>query len=160
MEKITVLIADDHKLIRETWRFILNSDPRFEVLGEYGDSEHAVEMTKIKRPNIVLMDINIKPISGFEATERISKFAPVSRVIGLSMHSQPAYAKRMMQLGAKGYVTKNSSREEMIKAIIDVHNGHKYICEEIRNKHVGIDNGTKKRYSECKCFNRKRDADR
>lgn len=133
MEKITVLIADDHKLIRETWRFILNSDPRFEVLGEYGDSEHAVEMTKIKRPNIVLMDINIKPISGFEATERISKVAPVSRVIGLSMHSQPAYAKRMMQLGAKGYVTKNSSREEMIKAIIDVHNGHKYICEEIRN---------------------------
>jgi DNA-binding NarL/FixJ family response regulator len=133
MEKISVLIADDHKLIRETWSYILNNDSRFEVIAECGDSEQAVEMSKVKRPQIVLMDINMMPISGFEATERIRKVSPMSKVIGVSMHSQPAYAKKMLQIGAKGYVTKNSSKEEMIKAIMEVHNGNKYVCEEIKN---------------------------
>jgi DNA-binding NarL/FixJ family response regulator len=133
MEKINVLIADDHKLIRETWSYILNSDPRFQVIAECGDSEQAVEVTKIKRPHIVLMDINIMPISGFEATERIKRVSPSTKVIGVSMHSQPAYAKRMLQIGAKGYVTKNSSKEEMIKAILEVNDGSKYVCEEIKN---------------------------
>jgi DNA-binding NarL/FixJ family response regulator len=133
MEKISVLIADDHKLIRETWSYILNNDSRFEVIAECGDSELAVEMSKSMRPQIVLMDINMMPISGFEATERIRKVSPVSKVIGVSMHSQPAYAKKMLQIGAKGYVTKNSSKEEMIKAILEVYDGNKYICEEIKN---------------------------
>src|SRR4029078_11203483 len=133
MEKINVLIADDHKLIRETWSYILNSDSRFHVIAECGDSEQAVEVTKQKRPHIVLMDINIMPISGFEATERIKKVSPNTKVIGVSMHSQPAYAKKMLQIGAKGYVTKNSSKEEMIKAILEVNEGSKYICEEIKN---------------------------
>jgi DNA-binding NarL/FixJ family response regulator len=133
MEKISVLIADDHKLIRDTWSFILNNDPRFQVIAECGDSEQAVEAAKIKRPNIVLMDINMTPISGFEATERIRKVSPASKIIGVSMHSQPAYAKKMLQIGARGYVTKNSSKEEMMKAILEVHQGNKYICEEIKN---------------------------
>lgn len=133
MEKINVLIADDHKLIRETWSYILNSDSRFQVIAECGDSEQAVEVTKQKRPHIVLMDINILPISGFEATERIKKVSPNTKVIGVSMHSQPAYAKKMLQIGAKGYVTKNSSKEEMIKAILEVNEGSKYVCEEIKN---------------------------
>lgn len=133
MEKISVLIADDHKLIRETWSYILNSDPRFQVVAECGDSEQAVEVTKLKKPHIVLMDINILPISGFEATERIRKVSPGTKVIGVSMHSQPAYAKKMLQNGAKGYVTKNSSKEEMIKAILEVNDGSKYICDEIKN---------------------------
>jgi len=133
MEKITVLIADDHKLIRETWSYILNSDSRFQVIAECGDSEQAVEVTRQKRPNIVLMDINIMPISGFEATEKIRRVSPLTRVIGVSMHSQPAYAKKMLQIGARGYVTKNSSKEEMIRAILEVNQGNKYICEEIKN---------------------------
>ena len=133
MEKISVLIADDHKLIRDTWSFILNNDPRFQVIAECGDSEQAVEAAKVKRPNIVLMDINMMPISGFEATEKIRKVSPASRIIGVSMHSQPAYAKKMLQIGARGYVTKNSSKEEMMKAILEVHQGNKYVCDEIKN---------------------------
>jgi DNA-binding NarL/FixJ family response regulator len=133
MSKLTILIADDHKLIRETWSYILNSDERFEVVAECGDSETAVEMAKSKRPDIILMDINMMPFSGFEATEQIRKYSPASKVIGVSMHSQPAYAKKMLQAGAKGYVTKNSSREEMFKAITEVNNGNKYICDEIKN---------------------------
>jgi DNA-binding NarL/FixJ family response regulator len=133
MEKISILIADDHKLIRETWSFILNNDNRFVVVAECGDSEQAVEMARTKKPQIVLMDINMTPISGFEATEKIRKVSPGSKVIGVSMHSQPAYAKKMLQIGARGYVTKNSSKEEMITAILEVHAGNKYICDEIKN---------------------------
>ena len=133
MEKISILIADDHKLIRETWSFILNNDTRFVVVAECGDSEQAVEMARTKKPQIVLMDINMTPISGFEATEKIRKVSPGSKVIGVSMHSQPAYAKKMLQIGARGYVTKNSSKEEMITAIMEVHAGNKYICDEIKN---------------------------
>lgn len=133
MSKISILIADDHKLIRETWTYILNSDPRFQVNATCGEADEAVQIARDQRPNIILMDINMAPFSGIEATQQIRKFSPDARIIGVSMHSQPAYAKKMLQIGAKGYVTKNSSKEEMIKAILEVHDGNKYICEEIRN---------------------------
>ena len=133
MEPISILIADDHKLIRDTWSFILNNDQRFKVVAECSNGEEAIEQARNKRPQIVLMDINMTPISGLEATKQIRKVSPGSKVIGVSMHSQPAYAKKMLQIGAKGYVTKNSSREEMFKAILEVHNGNRYICDEVKN---------------------------
>jgi len=73
------------------------------------------------------------PVSGLEATRQIRKVSPGSKIIGVSMHSQPAYAKKMLQIGAKGYVTKNSSRDEMFKAIMEVHHGNRYICDEVKN---------------------------
>ncbi|MFN4315068.1 MAG: response regulator [Chitinophagaceae bacterium] len=133
MEKITILLVDDHKLIRDSWSFILNSDPRFQVVGETSSGQEAVEIAREKRPNIVLMDVNMSPVNGFDATKQIHKISPESKIIAVSMHTMPAYAKRMLQLGAMGYVTKNSSKEEMIAAIIEVRNGKKYICEEVKN---------------------------
>lgn len=133
MEKITILLVDDHKLIRESWSFILNSDPRFIVIGETSNAADAIEIAKEKKPKIVLMDINMTPVNGFEATRMVRKYSPGSRVIGISMHSMPAYARRMLQVGAMGYVTKNSSRDELVEAIIDVNGGKKYICAEVKN---------------------------
>ncbi|MEO6070993.1 MAG: response regulator transcription factor [Chitinophagaceae bacterium] len=133
MEKITILIADDHTLVRETWAFILNTDPRFSVIAECGSGEEAVEMAKNLRPQIVIMDINLPGINGIEATQQIRKFSPGSRVLGVSLHTQPTYARKMIQKGAMGYVTKNSTKEEMFKAIIEINNGKKYICDEIKN---------------------------
>lgn len=133
MEKITILLVDDHKLIRDSWSFILNSDPRFTVIGETSSGQEAIEIAREKRPNIVLMDVNMSPVNGFDATKQIHKISPDSRIIAVSMHTMPAYAKRMLQLGAMGYVTKNSSKEEMIAAILEVRNGKKYICEEVKN---------------------------
>jgi len=133
MKKISILLVDDHKLIRDSWSFILNSDPRFTVIGETKNGEEAVEIAKTLKPDIVLMDVNMSPVNGFDATEQVIKYSPGSKVIAVSMHSMPAYAKRMMQLGAMGYVTKNSSKDEMIEAIIEVSNGKKYICEEVKN---------------------------
>jgi len=133
MEKITILVADDHTLVRETWSFILNSDPRVYVVAECGSGEEAVEMAKNLRPAIVIMDINLPGINGIEATQQIRKFSPGSKILGVSLHTQPTYARKMMQKGAMGYVTKNSSKEEMFKAITEVYEGKKYVCEEIKN---------------------------
>ena len=129
MEKITILLVDDHKLIRDSWSFILNSDPRFVVIGETDSGEEAIEIAKTRKPRIILMDVNMTPVNGFDATQQIHKYSPESKIIAVSMHSMPAYAKKMLQLGAMGYVTKNSSKDEMITAIIEVNNGKKYICE-------------------------------
>jgi DNA-binding NarL/FixJ family response regulator len=79
------------------------------------------------------MDVNMSPVNGFDATRQIHEMAPASKVIGISMYCMPAYAKRMFQLGAMGYVTKNSSKDEMIIAILEVNNGRKYICDEVKN---------------------------
>ena len=133
MEKITILIADDHTLVRETWSFILNTDERFQVVAECGSGEEAVELAKELRPNIVIMDINLPGINGIEATQQIRKFSPNSKILGVSLHTQPTYARKMMQKGAMGYVTKNSSREEMFKAILEIQEGKRYICDEIKN---------------------------
>lgn len=130
---ISILIADDHKLIRETWTYILNRDSRFKVIGSCSNSEEAVRMTEQKHPNVVLMDINMVPFSGIEATRQIKEISPETRVIGVTMHSQPAYAKKMLQIGASGYVTKNSSKEEMVTAILEVSKGNKFVCEEIKD---------------------------
>ena len=131
-DKITILIVDDHKLIRDTWSFILNSDPRFQVIAETDSGKDAIDLAENNHPNIVLMDINMSPMNGFDATKEIRKVSPESKIIGVSMHSQPAYAKKMLQVGAMGYITKNSSKEEMIGAISEVAQGNKYICHEVK----------------------------
>ena len=133
MNKITILLVDDHKLIRESWAFILNSDPRFQVIGEKSNGDDAVEFVRENHPDIVLLDVNMTPMSGFEAAKLIRKNSPQSKIIGVSMHTMPAYAKKMMHLGAMGYITKNSSKDEMIHAINEVHGGNKYVCEEVKN---------------------------
>jgi DNA-binding NarL/FixJ family response regulator len=133
MKKISILIADDHKLIRETWSFILSSDQRFEVVAECSNGAEAIELAKTHRPDIILMDINMTPMNGVDATKEIRRYSPLSKVIGVSLHSQPSYAKKMLQNGARGYVTKNSSREEMYRAILEVYNNNRYVCDEVKN---------------------------
>jgi len=133
MEKITVVVVDDHQLVREMWVRLFQGKPGTEVIGDIGEFEPAIEMIKTKRPDIVLLDINLPGASGMDAVPLIRKYAPGTRIIAVSMHSQPAYAKKMLQLGAKGYVTKNSSHEEIFGAIDAVMAGKTYVCMEIRN---------------------------
>jgi len=129
---IRIVIADDHKLFGETLSDMLVTNSDFEVVALCGNSEEAIEIVRAEEPDIVLMDINMPPISGIEATKTISSFSK-SRVIGLSMHAHPVYAKNMIRAGAKGYVTKNSSKEEIFSAVCEVKNGNRYICSEIKN---------------------------
>jgi two-component system, NarL family, invasion response regulator UvrY len=133
MKKISVAIVDDHKLIRQMWATMLASNYEIEITGESGILEEAVEMVKDKRPDIVLLDINLVHGSGLDAVPLIRKFSPGTRIIAVSMHNEPAYVKKMMKLGAKAYVTKNSSHEEMFKAIDEVMAGRIYLCAEIKD---------------------------
>jgi len=133
MKKVSIMIVDDHTLIRETWSFLLGKNENFVVVAECGDGERAIELARDKRPDVVLLDINMAPMSGFDVLKMIRKYSPGSKIIGVSMHSQPAYAKKMLRLGAKGYVTKNSPRQEMLEAISEVSNNHIYICQEVKN---------------------------
>ena len=93
----------------------------------------AVELAKSHRPDVELMDINMAPVNGFEATKLMLREVPELQILAISMHSMPAYARRMFQMGARGYVTKNSSKDELVTAILEVKAGDKYICEEIKN---------------------------
>jgi DNA-binding NarL/FixJ family response regulator len=127
------MIVDDHTLIRETWSFLLGKNENFDVVAECGDGERAIELARDKRPDVVLLDINMAPMSGFDVLKMIRKYSPGSKIIGVSMHSQPAYAKKMLRLGAKGYVTKNSPRQEMLEAIAEVSNNRVFICQEVKN---------------------------
>jgi DNA-binding NarL/FixJ family response regulator len=129
---IRLVIIDDHMLIRETWSLLLNSDPGFVVVGQTGNGEDGIELCKQLRPDLVMLDINLPGMSGMEAIPPIRKYAPGTKVLAVSLHTQPVYVKKMMQNGASGYITKNSSREEMITALLEVYSGKKYICREIK----------------------------
>ncbi len=132
LEKIKIIIADDHLLIAEAWASLINMNPEFEVIKVYDNTKSMIdEITHIK-PDIVILDINIGPFSGLEATKMIRKLAPGTRIIGVSMHSQPSFAKKMIRYGASGYVTKSSNKDEMYAAIEAVAKGEKYICSEIQ----------------------------
>ena len=134
MKKTTIVIVDDHKLIRETWSFILNEDPTYQVTGECGSAEEAIELAKKQQPDIVILDVNLPGMNGLDAIAQIQKSSPSSKILGISMHTQPNYAREMMKRGAMGYLTKTSSKEEMFHALKNILSGKKYICEEIKNK--------------------------
>ena len=133
-EKIRVIIVDDHQLVRETWKMLLHGKDGIEIIHECSSGAEVIEIAPILQPDVILMDINMSPVNGFEATRKILKSYPDIRIIGVSVNNQASYVRNMMQLGAKGYVTKNSSPTEMILAIREVIKGNSYICEEMKKK--------------------------
>lgn len=136
-DQIRLAIVDDHALLRATWKMILQRDERILVIAECASGAEAIDCAEKDAPDIMLMDINMSPVNGFEATRKIAKSHPDIKIIGISINNQPSYARNMMQLGAKGYVTKNSSSDEMLEAIIIINGGGTYICKEVRDKMDG-----------------------
>jgi two-component system invasion response regulator UvrY len=132
MEKITVLMVCDYRLVMEAWATLFTSDGRFIVIGQTDNAEAAYGIASRQRPNVVVVDINISPGDGIEIIKNIRRFSPQSRTIGISTHNLPVYAKKMLQAGAMGYVTKNSPKEELINALVSVRSGSRYICEEVK----------------------------
>ncbi|MEP7166103.1 MAG: response regulator transcription factor [Ferruginibacter sp.] len=132
-KKITIAVIEDHKLIREMWAKLFAGHLKIVIVGESEALDEAIEMVKIKRPDIVLLDINLSQGSGLDAVPLIRKFSPGTRIIVVTMHYQPAYAKKMFQLGVRAYITKNSPIDEIFMAIDEVMKGGQYICAEIKN---------------------------
>jgi two-component system, NarL family, invasion response regulator UvrY len=131
---IRIALADDHQQVRETWNFILSTNDNFEVVAKCCNGEEAVEAASLYLPDVFLMDINMEPMNGIEATEAINKLHPNIKIVGMSIHLEAVYVRRMLQAGASAYVTKNSSYEEVFDAIVKVHAGEKYLCHEVRKK--------------------------
>jgi two-component system, NarL family, invasion response regulator UvrY len=128
---IRIAIADDHHQVRETWNFILSTHASFEVVGLCINGQEAIEIAGKISPDVILMDINMEPVNGIEATEVITREFPAVRVVGMSIHAEPVYVRKMLKAGALAYVTKNSSFEEVLEAIAKAHQGEPYLCKEV-----------------------------
>ncbi len=130
--KKTIVVIEDHTLIRELWVKIYNEKGDIEVVGDSGDFEEGIELVKKLQPDIVSLDINLNDASGFDAVPLIKEYSPNSRILVVSMHIQLNYLKQMMELGVMGYVTKSSSHTELFKAIDEIMEGRIYVCAEMQ----------------------------
>src|SRR5574343_187274 len=113
-QEIKFILVEDHALVAEAWQTVLESIEGFKVLGIANSAEQALILCHRYRPDIVFMDVNLNNSNGLEATEKITNELPKTRVIGLSMHSDIAIVKKFISLGAKGYLSKNASKAEML----------------------------------------------
>jgi DNA-binding NarL/FixJ family response regulator len=128
----SIVVIEDHTLIRELWVKIYSEKGDVVVVGDSGDFEEGIELVKKLQPDIVSLDINLKDASGFDAVPLIQQYAPNTRILVVSMHVQLNYLKQMMELGVMGYVTKSSSHTELFKAIDEIMAGHIYVCAEMQ----------------------------
>lgn len=117
-ERIRVLLADDHKLVREGIALLLMGHPRIEVLGHAGDGQEAVEKARSLRPDVVLMDVTMPRLNGIEATRTISQELPQVRVVGLSIHTDPETERLMRAAGAVAYLPKDGDPDDLIDIIV------------------------------------------
>jgi DNA-binding NarL/FixJ family response regulator len=128
---IRVVIVDDHNLVREAWALLLGRDPNLTIIATCENGEQGIKVCRDLQPDVILMDINMDPVNGVEATKAIREFSREVKIIGISVHTDLPYLNALMHAGANGYVTKNSPGEEMIRAIMLVMEGKKYFCREI-----------------------------
>jgi DNA-binding NarL/FixJ family response regulator len=124
MKRITVLLAEDHRVVREGFRKLLELEDDFEVVGEAEDGRQAVAMVKRLRPAVVLMDIAMPLLNGLEATRKILKAVPGTRILILTAHSDDAYVKNATESGAVGFLLKQASARVLSKGIREVNKGN------------------------------------
>ncbi len=131
---VRIILVDDHKIIRESWKVLLENNADISVIADCDNGYKALELSKQLMPDVILVDINMSPINGFSLTEKLAEEVPSIKVIGLSVSNQPKFAAKMMSLGAKGFLTKTSSLDEIQHGIKQVSSGEIYICEEIKKQ--------------------------
>jgi two-component system, NarL family, invasion response regulator UvrY len=128
---IRVVLVDDHAVVREGYRALLAKHEGLTVVGEACDAASAYQCYKDTRPDVVIMDISMPGRGGIDAIEHIRDFDARARILVFTMHSGAAYALQAFRAGAKGYVTKSSSPELLVKAVRDIAEGRLAICPEI-----------------------------
>ena len=127
MDKIRILLVDDHAMFRAGLRVLLDLYPDFEVVGEAGDGQQALAQVRELAPDVVLMDIAMPGLDGLMATRRIREESPQSRVIVLTQHENREYITPALKVGASGYVLKRAADEELVSAIRAVYQGQTYL---------------------------------
>ena len=124
---ISVVLADDHEIIRNGLRSLLEKETDIQVVGEAQDGRTAVRLAKDLNPDVIVMDVSMPDLNGIEATREISSRAPRTRVLGLSMHSDRRFVARMLQAGAAGYLLKECAYDEFVRAVRTVASGKTYL---------------------------------
>lgn len=128
---INVLVVDDHELVRIGISRLLSDVPGITVVGEASTGEEAIKFVKEKHPHVVLMDVRMPGIGGLEATRKMLRFDSEVKVIALTVYEGEPFPTKLLQAGAKGYLTKGAGLEEMVEAIREVHAGKRYLGTEI-----------------------------
>jgi len=125
-KQIRVLLAEDHTLVRQGFRRILEDDPRITVVGEARTGIEAIEQCKELKPDVVVMDLSMPELGGLEATAEVLKANPQIKVVILSMYSNEAYVRKAFELGAKGYILKNAIEVDLTRAVMALAEGQAY----------------------------------
>lgn len=128
---ISVILVDDHKILREGIRSILEDTSDIKVVAEADNGREAIKLSREMNPDILVMDIAMPGLNGIEATELISRESPGIRILALSMHSDKHYVKGIFRAGASGYLLKHSAAKELIEAIRMIYANHTYLSKEI-----------------------------
>lgn len=131
MGKLRVVLADDHKVVREGLKLIVNSQPEMEVVGEADNGRVAVALAQELHPDVVVMDVSMPELNGLKATERLKELYPEINVLALTRHTDESYLQQLLQAGATGYVLKQSAADELVRAIRQIVVGKTYIDPEI-----------------------------
>jgi DNA-binding NarL/FixJ family response regulator len=134
MKKITILLAEDHMIVREGFRKMLELEDDLEVVGEAQEGRQAVAMAKKLRPDVVLMDIAMPQLNGLEATRQVRKALPDTKVLILSAHSDDAYVKNATEVGAVGFLLKQTSAHDVCLAIREVQKGKTFFSASVARR--------------------------
>jgi len=128
---ITVLIADDHKIVREGLRAMIESQPKMQIVGSAENGKQALLLAKKHQPRIVVMDINMPVLNGIDATSQIIEAIPDIKIIALSMYSNTRFIQNMFRAGAAGYLLKDCAFDELVSAILAVNSHKKYVSPSL-----------------------------
>jgi two-component system response regulator NreC len=132
-QKIRILLADDHAVVRQGFKLILGAQPDMEIVGEAGNGREAVELAEKLRPDVAVMDVAMPELNGIEATRRLAASTPHARVIALSMHKDSVYVREILRAGARGYLLKDSGAGDLVSAIRAVASGESYLSPAVSN---------------------------
>jgi DNA-binding NarL/FixJ family response regulator len=128
---IRILLADDHALVRQGFRRILEAQPGIEIVGEASDGRQAAELAEKLQPDVVVLDVAMPELNGIEASRRMAECAPRARILALSMHKDSVYVREILRAGARGYLLKDAFDHELIAAVRAVADGKGYLSPEV-----------------------------
>lgn len=134
MNQIHVFVVDDHQIFLDGIVSLLSDEPNIKIAGTAHNGKEAVEAIRNSNVDVVLMDINMPEMDGIEATKALRKIHPDIKILMLTMHSEPRFIKECLEIGAKGYVLKNISKSDLLKAIDAVYNDKSYLDQDVQEK--------------------------
>jgi DNA-binding NarL/FixJ family response regulator len=130
-QKIRILLADDHAVVRQGFKLILGAQPDMEIVGEAGNGREAVELAEKLHPDVAVVDVAMPELNGIEATRRMAEVTPRTRVLALSMHKDSVYVREILRAGARGYLLKDQIDSDLLAAVRAVARGEGYLSPSV-----------------------------